>query len=180
MTTIDYSMSVVTLLNRSRTYVAIADTQLQFFLQTVPVSHLLTSRSMDSYPAMAAMLRLVRSMSEMQYARPVMVTRRRSIRRIIFFCSAGVNSSSSVLVRSAISSMPSTAGGFSSVYDIVPAQEAAVEVRVPDEDNEERGNKYKTKGARSRDGELVTFISLSLAENIWGKVEKGYYPGQLR
>jgi hypothetical protein len=54
-----------------------------------------------------------------------------------------VNSSSSVLVRSAISSMPSTAGGFSSVYDIVPAREAAVDVRVPDEENEERNIKLK-------------------------------------
>lgn len=48
-------------------------------------------------PAMTALPRLVRSIRDTQYMAPTVVTRRRSMRCMMRFCSAGVNSLSRML-----------------------------------------------------------------------------------
>lgn len=54
--------------------------------------------------------------------------------------------------------MPSTPGGFSSVYDIVPAEGTVEYVRVPDEENEETNIKLKGCEAEMETRRIYLFV----------------------
>jgi hypothetical protein len=78
--------------NKRHNVVPQVHVELQFYVHTSMILVAIHIQSNDAYPAMAATLRLVRSIRDMQYIRPTVTTKRRSMRWIIFLVCSGVNS----------------------------------------------------------------------------------------